>query len=129
MNFYKDIYTKRWINIEKVNQIWKVLVEDFFQPMIPYESKVLDVGCGFCYFINHLQVLNEALCVAGFEVEKKIVRFLAYTTRSKLPQHPLLIKFYLKFRPLWLILGKQSLFIGVKLANQGCSLDDFSSSI
>ena len=59
MNFYKDIYTKRWRNIEKVNQIWKVLVEDFFQPMIPYESKVLDVGCGFCYFLNHLQVKEK----------------------------------------------------------------------
>jgi hypothetical protein len=29
-------------------QVWKILIRDFFQPLIPSSSHVLDLGCGRC---------------------------------------------------------------------------------
>jgi hypothetical protein len=54
------------------------------------------------------------LNIAGFKIERKILRFLPYTTKSKLPQSPFLVRLYLQLRPLWFIMGKQSLFLAVK---------------
>ncbi|HXV82893.1 MAG TPA: methyltransferase domain-containing protein [Candidatus Binatia bacterium] len=219
-NFCEGIYRHRWdrAELEKVNKVWEVLVKNFFQALIGENSKVLDIGCGFCHFLNHLQArekvgvdanpvadryasndvifhftddlslktlqscyfdcvfisnflehmesstqvlhllrrvkellvpngrliilqpnfrlvgaayfdfidhktvltdksLEEALQIAGFDIQKKIIRFLPYTTKSKIPRHPALVRFYLWFRPLWLIMGKQSLFVATAKNN------------
>jgi hypothetical protein len=42
---------------------------------------------------------------------REIRRFLPYTTKSKLPLHPRAVSLYLKLRPLWWLLGRQSLFV------------------
>jgi len=52
--------------------------------------------------------------MAGFKTKKVIARFLPYTTKSRLPQHPLLVRAYLAFPPAWLLLGKQTLYLGEK---------------
>ena len=39
-------------------------------------------------------------------------RFLPYTTKSRFPQHPLLVRAYLAFPPAWLVLGRQTLYVG-----------------
>jgi SAM-dependent methyltransferase len=217
MNLYQKVYSQRWEEpeLEKVKRVWQVLVEVFFQKLISENDSVLDIGCGFCHFLNHVRArekagvdanpaaknyaakdvtfvlsqdlqlkmlpdghydfvfmsnflehlgsaseviallervrellkpggkvvilqpnfhllgpsyfdfidhktiltdknLAEALNIAGLKVERKIVRFLPYTTKSRLPQNPWLVKLYLKLRPIWLLLGKQSLFIAVK---------------
>ncbi len=49
-----------------------------------------------------------------FKIKKVIPRFLPYTTKSRLPKHPLLIKIYLRIPLLWRIFGKQSLIIAEK---------------
>ena len=49
--------------------------------------------------------------VAGLVEVRTIVRFLPYTTKSRFPQHPLLVRAYLAFPPAWWLLGKQTLFI------------------
>lgn len=36
-------------------QLWATLVDSFFQPMIPPEAAVLDLGCGYGEFINHVR--------------------------------------------------------------------------
>ena len=65
--------------------------------------------------LSHLS-LEEGLVQAGYDVTTIIPRFLPYTTRSALPQHPLLIALYLKIPFVWRILGKQFLLVGQKPA-------------
>jgi SAM-dependent methyltransferase len=35
-------------------RVWKILIRDFFQPLIPSSSHVLDLGCGWGEFINQI---------------------------------------------------------------------------
>jgi SAM-dependent methyltransferase len=210
----EQIYGHRWdrFQLANVEKVWRVLTRDFFQAMISPEDHVLDIGCGFCHFLNNIDAaervgvdanpdagrharegvrfvhtadlllrdlperhfdfifisnflehldsskdvlslltrvrqlvsdagqvvilqpnfrllghryfdfidhktiltdtnLQEALECCGFSVKSKRIRFLPYTTKSRLPMHPLLVKLYLKFRPAQWLLGKQSLFV------------------
>jgi SAM-dependent methyltransferase len=214
VSLYEQVYQRRWTDAElrNVSRVWEMLVKNFFQSIVGKDAKVLDIGCGFCHFLNNLQAkekvgvdanpaasryassgvtihstadltlqtlpsqyfdcifisnflehlenstqviellkrvkellrpdgkliilqpnfrllgaayfdfidhktiltdksLEEALAIAGFTIRKKIVRFLPYTTRSRIPQHPMLVRFYLWFKPLWFFMGKQSLFV------------------
>ena len=63
--------------------------------------------------LSHLS-LEEGLVQAGYDIEMIVSRFLPYTTRSALPQHPMLISLYLKIPLAWRILGKQFLVVGRK---------------
>jgi SAM-dependent methyltransferase len=63
--------------------------------------------------LSHLS-LEEGLVQAGYEIVRIIPRFLPYTTRSALPQHPALITLYLKMPLVWRILGKQFLVVARK---------------
>jgi SAM-dependent methyltransferase len=65
--------------------------------------------------LSHLS-LEEGLVQAGYDVTTIIPRFLPYTTRSALPQHPFLIVLYLKLPLAWRLLGKQFLLVGQKPA-------------
>jgi len=206
--FGAEVMTKR-------NRLWRVLCTDFFQKFIPEDSTVLDIGAGYCEFINNIRArkkyavdlnedvhrfanqdvevfvcsashlaflpdnsidiafmsnflehlkskeealevlvevrrvcklggavlilqpnircaykeywdffdhhiplsdksLIEALTIVGFEVEKVISRFLPYTTKSKLPQYDFLVRLYLRFAPIWYIMGKQAFVVGRK---------------
>jgi SAM-dependent methyltransferase len=74
-------------------------------------------GPAYWDFIDHKVALTErslieAAELSGFETEHVIKRFLPYTTKSALPQTPSLVRAYLAFRPAWLLLGKQTLYIG-----------------
>lgn len=40
---------------QRKDRLWRVLCEDFFQRYIGPEDTVLDVGAGFCEFINHIR--------------------------------------------------------------------------
>ena len=55
--------------------------------------------------------------MAGFETRQVIARFLPYTTKSRLPQSAALVRAYLAFPPAWLLLGKQTLYLGEKPAS------------
>jgi SAM-dependent methyltransferase len=49
-------YRRRFAAIESYrDEIWSRLVPAFFQAWIPRESAVLDLGCGYGEFINHVQ--------------------------------------------------------------------------
>ncbi len=63
--------------------------------------------------LSHLS-LEEGLVQAGYDVRQIIPRFLPYSTRSALPQYPVLIKLYLKLPIVWRILGKQFLLTAQK---------------
>jgi SAM-dependent methyltransferase len=68
-----------------------------------------------CLPLSHLS-LQEGLVQADYEIERVVPRFLPYTTRSRLPQHPALIAIYLKTPMIWRLLGKQFLVVGRKPA-------------
>ncbi|WP_322006061.1 class I SAM-dependent methyltransferase [Paraburkholderia tropica] len=65
--------------------------------------------------LSHLS-LQEGLSINGFEVIRNIPKFLPYTTRSLIPQHPAFVTAYLKFPFAWSILGRQFLLIARKPA-------------
>jgi ubiquinone/menaquinone biosynthesis C-methylase UbiE len=77
------------------------------------------VGGSYWDFIDHQTALTdkslaEAAVMAGFTTKQVIARFLPYTTKSRLPQHPALVRAYLAFPPAWLLFGKQTLYLGEK---------------
>ncbi len=79
------------------------------------------IGGSYWDFIDHQTALtekslSEAASMAGFKTKQVIARFLPYTTKSRLPQHPVLVRAYLHFPPAWLLLGKQTLYLGEKPA-------------
>jgi len=70
-------------------------------------------------FIDHQTALTErslaeAAMMAGFRTSQVVTRFLPYTTKSRLPKQPWLVKAYLSFPPIWWLLGKQTLYLGEK---------------
>ncbi|MEX3954881.1 class I SAM-dependent methyltransferase [Trinickia sp. EG282A] len=67
--------------------------------------------------LSHLS-LAEALALAGFSIERNIPKFLPYTTRSRLPQHPALVSLFLKVPFAWRCLGKQFLVVACKTATK-----------
>lgn len=51
------IYERRFTpeRVAYRKRLWSTLVDDYFQPLIPAEASVLDLGCGYGEFINHVQ--------------------------------------------------------------------------
>ena len=77
------------------------------------------VGGRYWDFIDHQTALTEkslgeAAQMAGFRPAQVIVRFLPYTTKSRWPQSPALVRAYLAFPPAWFFFGKQTLYLGEK---------------
>lgn len=77
------------------------------------------IGGAYWDFIDHQTALTEkslaeAATMAGFRTRQVIARFLPYTTKSRFPQHPLLVRAYLHLPPAWLLFGKQTMYLGEK---------------
>ncbi len=77
------------------------------------------IGGAYWDFIDHQTALTEkslaeAATMAGFATNHVITRFLPYTTKSRMPQHPLLVRAYLNVPLAWALLGKQTLYVGEK---------------
>jgi SAM-dependent methyltransferase len=85
--------------------------------VVVLQPNVRLVGGAYWDFIDHKVALTEhslveAAELAGFTTVEVIARFLPYTTKSRLPQSRRLVRTYLKFRPAWRVLGKQTLYVG-----------------
>ena len=51
----QEIYTRRFQgNLGYRNRVWQILTADFFSQWIRPSDRVLDLGCGYCQFINHI---------------------------------------------------------------------------
>jgi len=70
------------------------------------------------FFDHHIPLsdksLIEALRVVAFRIEQVLPKFLPYTTKSRIPQNPFLVKIYLKLPFIWKIMGKQMFILGRK---------------
>jgi SAM-dependent methyltransferase len=89
--------------------------------VIVLQPNVRLVGGSYWDFIDHKvpmteHSLEEAADTAGFDTRALITRFLPYTTKGRLPQHPALVRAYLAFRPAWWLMGKQTLYVGERPA-------------
>jgi hypothetical protein len=63
--------------------------------------------------------LSEALHLNGLDPTRVIDRFLPYTTQSRLPKAPLLVRVYLLLPFAWRFFGKQFLIVARKAAPAG----------
>jgi ubiquinone/menaquinone biosynthesis C-methylase UbiE len=56
-----ELYKKRFDApaLARKNAIWRVLCSRFFQKYIPEDSDVLDIGAGFCEFINNIKCAKK----------------------------------------------------------------------
>ena len=65
--------------------------------------------------LTHLSC-REAFEKNGFVVTELIDRFVPFSTSSKLPQHPALVRLYLALPLAWRLLGRQFVIVGRKPA-------------
>jgi len=85
--------------------------------LVVLQPNIRLVGARYWDFIDHKVALTErsveeAADLAGMRTEELIVRFLPYSTKGRLPAHPLLVRLYLRLSPAWRVLGKQTLYVG-----------------
>jgi len=70
------------------------------------------------FYDHHIPLTHrsceEGFLKAGFVVSKVVPRFLPYTTKSRIPKIPILVRLYLRFPLAWRFLGKQFLIFGLK---------------
>ena len=81
--------------------------------LLVLQPNIRAVGAAYWDFVDHQipiteKSLEEAVSSAGFVVEELIPRFLPYTSRSRVPRHPVLVALYLKVPLLWRIFGGQT---------------------
>src|SRR5579862_928827 len=51
----QEIYRERFAGRKEYRDlVWKVLIHRFFSKWIPSSAAVLDLGCGYCEFINNV---------------------------------------------------------------------------
>ena len=91
--------------------------------LLVLQPNIRFVGGAYWDFVDHHlpltdRTLIEACESLGFEVIEVIPRFLPYTTRSRLPQSPWLVRLYLSFPPAWRLLGQQTWFVARKSSNR-----------
>jgi ubiquinone/menaquinone biosynthesis C-methylase UbiE len=76
-------------------------------------------GAYWDFFDHHTPLTERSLVEALTNLDMRLVRvigrFLPYTTKSFLPQAPILVRLYLRFPPAWWLLGKQSFVLAQKV--------------
>lgn len=85
--------------------------------VIVLQPNIRLVGPRYWDFIDHRVALTERSLLEAAELAKLhtvdlITRFLPYSTKGRLPTAPGLVRAYLRFRPAWLLLGRQTLYVG-----------------
>ena len=90
--------------------------------LLVLQPNIRVLGGQYWDFVDHHlpltdRTLVEASHMLGFEVVENVPRFLPYTTRSRLPQTPWLVKVYLRCRPAWWLFGGQAWFVARKPAH------------
>jgi hypothetical protein len=75
------LYRVRFQNQEAYRkQVWSVLAK-YFSRWIPSDSMVLDVGCGYCEFINEVRCSPSSLWISILKRESRRQRMFIYWSR------------------------------------------------
>ena len=87
--------------------------------VIVLQPNIRLVGSRYWDFIDHRVALTErslleAAELAGLATDELTTRFLPYSTKGRLPAARLLVRAYLAFPLAWRIMGKQTLYVGVR---------------
>ena len=97
-----------------------MVVRDLLAPsgvVVVLQPNIRLVGDSYWDFLDHKTPLTEKSLVeaaetAGIATVELITRFLPYTTKSRWPQHRLLVRAYLATRAVWPFFGRQTLYVG-----------------
>lgn len=115
-NFFEHLPNKETMD-DVLEEVLRVLrpggLYVVMQPNIRYEP-----GRYWDYYdhilpLSHLSC-REAFAKAGYEVVQVIDRFVPFSTDTHIPQHPLLVRLYLRCRPVWKWMGGQFVLVGRK---------------
>lgn len=70
--YLKKLYANRFDSRQMQAKVvlWKVLVDDFLQKYVPSKSSILDIGGGYCEFIN--QIRAEKKCLIDLNPDSKL---------------------------------------------------------
>ncbi len=70
--YLKKLYANRFDSRQMQAKVvlWKVLIDDFLQQYVPSQSSVLDIGGGYCEFIN--QIRAEKKCLIDLNPDSKL---------------------------------------------------------
>ena len=87
--------------------------------VIVLQPNIRLVGPRYWDFIDHRVALTErslleAAELAGLRTQELVTRFLPYSTKGRLPATGRLVRAYLAFPPAWRLMGKQTLYVGVR---------------
>ena len=111
-NFFEHI--SREVILSTLVEIRRVLTADgrllVLQPNVRYCAR------DYWQFFDHItpvddRALAEAFAATGFDLVRCIPRFLPYTTKSRLPSGPGLVRLYLRVPLAWRILGAQAFMV------------------
>jgi SAM-dependent methyltransferase len=85
--------------------------------VIVLQPNIRLVGSRYWDFIDHRVALTERSLLEAAELAhigtvELVTRFLPYSTKGRLPARRALVKLYLRTKPAWWLLGKQTLFVG-----------------
>ncbi len=115
-NFFEHLDSKNEL-IDTLKEIHRVLKPG--GKLLVLQPNIRLVGSQYWDYVDHTLPLTErslleAFLLTDFELEYQKVRFLPYTANSRIPAWPLLIKLYLKFPPIQLLMGKQTFTVSTK---------------
>lgn len=90
--------------------------------LLVLQPNIRVLGGQYWDFVDHHlpltdRTLVEALSLVNMQAQEVRPRFLPYTTKSRLPQHPLLVRVYLMLPLVHHFLGGQAWVVGVKPAH------------
>jgi SAM-dependent methyltransferase len=70
----QNIYARRFTpDLHFRNEMWKILCRDFFQGYVTGSRHVLEIGAGYCEFINNIQAERKTALDINPDVQKYVL--------------------------------------------------------